>query len=276
MWTLEELVDLERYPIHDLSGRGEALLAECRRALDGTALCHLPGFVNARAVDAVLAEANARAETTYWMETRRRAYSWRNPDDYPDAPAVGFTNRNHIGSITKDVFPRDGAFVSLHELPELTNFVRECMSQDALYPVACPYLAANIKVMTEGSVHAWHFDQNDGAVTLLFQNAASGGEFQYVPFLRDDGDENYDGVMRLFEGDRSLVRSATLSPGSFCLFRGRRSIHRVSEVTEGSPDRLLAVFSYHREPGHRYRESTFKSVLGRLPDDYRTSPASES
>lgn len=274
MWNLGELVDLDRYPIGDLAGGGRALLAQCRQTLDETALCHLPGFLRESAVNAVLAEANAHADTTYWMESRRRAYSWRNPADYPEDEVVAHANRNRVGSITKNVFSRDGAFVSLHELPELTEFVRQCMQQDSLYPVACPYLAANIKVMSEGSVHAWHFDQNDGAVTLLFQNAAEGGQFQYVPFLRDEDDENYDGVMRLMRGRDADVRSADLEPGSFCLFRGRRSIHRVSEVTRGSPDRLLAVFSYHREPDHHYRESTFKSVLGRLPDGYAAYTAS--
>jgi hypothetical protein len=268
MWALDDLIDLERYPIHDLTGAGASLLARCRASVADSAICHLPGFVKPAAIEAVLEESRAREDTTYWMETRRRVYSWRNPDDYLHTPAVGHTNKNLIGSITKNVFPRDGAFVSLHELPALTEFVRQCMNQASLHPVACPYLAANIKVMSEGCVHAWHFDQNDGAVTFLFQEARQGGHFQYVPFLRNDDDENYDGVMQLMEGDMSAVRSAPLEAGSFCLFGGRRSIHRVSEVTAGSPDRLLAVFSYHRDFGHRYKDSTVKSVLGRVPDDY--------
>jgi hypothetical protein len=271
VWNLDDLVDLDRYPIDDLTGKGRSLLADCQAALNETALCHLPGFIKPEAIEVILQEVSAHKDTTYWMETRRRAYSWRNPDDYPDIPAVGFTNRNLIGTITKDVFPHAGAFVSLHEQAALTEFVRQCMDQESLYPVACPYLAANIKVMAEGCVHAWHFDQNDGAVTFMFQNAEDGGHFQYVPFLRDDDDENYDGVMRLMQGDMSSVQSASLEPGSFCLFRGRRSIHRVSEVTKGEPDRLLAVFSYHRDEGHRYRDSTVESVLGRLPDNYAGS-----
>ena len=42
----------------------------------------------------------------------------------------------------------------------------------------------------------------------------------------------------------------------------------MTEVTEGSPDRLLAVFSYHHASGHRYRDSTVRAVLGRMPEDY--------
>ena len=92
-----------------------------------------------------------------------------------------------------------------------------------------------------------------------------------MPYLRDEDDENYDEVGRLLSGEEMPLRRAPLAAGSFCLFGGRRSIHRVSEVTKGAPDRLLAVFSYHHEAGHRYRDSTVKSVLGRLPEDYAQS-----
>ncbi len=177
-------------------------------------------------------------------------------------------NPNVLGSITKDVFPQGGAFVSIFEQPALTDFVRRALNLDELYPVACPYLAANVKVMEEGCQHAWHFDQNDGAVTLMIQEAAGGGHFEYVPYLRAEGAENYDEVGKLLRGEpRNTVRPR-LEAGSFCLFKGRRSIHRVTQVTQGSPDRLLAVFSYHHIKGHRYRDSTVESVLGRLPDSY--------
>ena len=55
--------------------------------------------------------------------------------------------------------------------------MRRALKFEEFYPVACPYLAANVKVMSEGCKHAWHFDQNDGAVTLMIQEAAenSGG-----------------------------------------------------------------------------------------------------
>jgi len=72
----------------------------------------------------------------------------------------------------------------------------------------------------------------------------------------------------LLSGEDLPTQRAGLADGSFCLFKGRRSIHRVSEVTQGAPDRLLAVFSYHHIPGHRYKDSTVRSVLGRLPESY--------
>ena len=270
-YSLVDLIDTDRYPIDQLDSSGRELVEECRRKLDKQAMCALPGFVRPTVVVQVLGEIESLREHTYWMENQRRAYSWRDPARYPDVAVIAQANPNRIGSITKDRFPTDGAFVSIFAQPALTEFVRRCMGFATLYPVACPYLSANIKVMSEGCRHAWHFDQNDGAVTLMFQNADQGGHFEYVPYLRSEDDENYDGVAKLMAGDHREVVRPELRPGSFCLFNGRRSIHQVSEVTRGEPDRLLAVFSYHHQAGHRYRDSTVRAVLGRLPDDYAES-----
>ena len=267
-YALSDLIDLDRYPIDDLDGRGAGLVDECIVRMRDTAMCHLPGFVRAQAVEQIRTEAVARQETTYWMRTERRAYSWRDPAEYPKGHAVGMTTPNHIGTITTDAFAADSAFVSLFQLPELTNFLRAALEEPALHPVGCPHLAANVKVMAEGCKHAWHFDQNESAVTFMIQNAREGGHYEYVPYLRSEDDENYGEVAGLLSGKGAGVIREDLYPGSFCLFKGRRSIHRVTEVTGGAPDRLLAVFSYHTVPNHRYRDSTIRSVLGRLPDNY--------
>jgi hypothetical protein len=270
-FSLAELIDLEQYPVDDLDGRGAEFVAQCQRTIDATAICHLPNFVRQEAVDAIQEETRAGRDSAYWVENMRRAYSWRNPDEYPAGHVVGQGTPNFIGTITTDQFAAHSAFVSLFRLAQLTEFLRRVLRLPTLHPVACPYLAANIKVMKPGCRHAWHFDQNESAVTFMFQGASQGGHYEYVPYLRDDDDENYPSVERILAGNEDGVVREDLSPGSFCLFRGRRSIHRVTEVAQGSTDRLLAVFSYHHVANHRYRDSTVRSVLGRMPHDYADS-----
>jgi hypothetical protein len=123
-YTLADLVDLERYPIHDLDGAGRKVVEEGRAQLDAQAMCHLPGFLRDDVVKAVLDEIAPLREATYWMDVPRRAYSWRNPDEYPDTPVVGRTNDNRIGTITGDAFGRASAFMSLFRQPALTELIR--------------------------------------------------------------------------------------------------------------------------------------------------------
>ena len=81
---------------------------------------------------------------------------------------------HRLGSITRDRFDESGALLRLFACPALTEFVRRVLDVEQLYPVACPYLSMNVKVMPHGSLHGWHFDTNDGAVSLLLRNAREG------------------------------------------------------------------------------------------------------
>ena len=42
-YALPDLIDLDRYPIDDLAGRGAALVESCIARMRDTAMCHLPG-----------------------------------------------------------------------------------------------------------------------------------------------------------------------------------------------------------------------------------------
>ena len=75
-YALQDLVDLDRYPIDDLDGRGRDLVAHGRAQLRDHAMCHLPGFLRSDAVQTVLEEIAPIRDTAYWMEVPRRAYSW--------------------------------------------------------------------------------------------------------------------------------------------------------------------------------------------------------
>ncbi len=52
-----DTVDLERYPIDDLDGpAGRALVARCRAELAAVGACDLPGFLERRAIEQIVAE----------------------------------------------------------------------------------------------------------------------------------------------------------------------------------------------------------------------------
>ena len=265
-WDLHDLVDTERYPLHDLEGKGAHMLADASRTLAETALCCLEGFVRPTALNAMLDEVNASEGEPYWVDNRRTVYSWRDLSMLPETHPARTRSKHRLGTITKNEFSADGALVSFFECRPITYFLRLCLGLPSLFPVACPHLGLNIKVMNEGSHHGWHFDVNDGAVSLMLQRAAEGGVYEYAPYLRSETDENYDQVAAIVRGESTEgLRRVQFDPGSLCLFNGRRSLHRVTEVVRGSPDRWTAVLSYDATPGLQYKDSTKEAVLGRLP-----------
>lgn len=104
--------------------------------------------------------------------------------------------------------------------------------------------AVAVTIIADGEEHGRHFDGNDWVVSLLLQQPASGGEFEFVPMIRSAEDENYGDVERLLQGEvEDRVVRVAQSAGMFSLFKGRHSIHRVKPV-RGSRERLIALLSY--------------------------------
>ena len=66
----------------------------------------------------------------------------------------------------------------------------------------------------------------------------------------------------MLDGDPKLRRTGAITPGCLALFRGRRSLHHVTEV-EGSRPRLIALFSYDRKPGMMFTPDVHLRALGR-------------
>ena len=104
-------------------------------------------------------------------------------------------------------------------------------------------------------------------------SALKGGHFEYTPFIRSDEDENYTEISRVFAGESELVRRPVMTPGTFTIFRGHRSLHRVTPVGHTTPARLIVLFGYDQNPGMIYPESTVNDFRNPSSDLYYGGPA---
>ena len=264
--TTDTLIDLDRYPIRDLqAARAQAAIARGRAALATDGLALFPGFVRADALSAMAVEAEALVPLAYRRDEWYGVYSYESDAGDADLPAGHARRRrfrSRMGAIAYDLLPADSRTRALYEWPELTRFVAAVTGESELYTCADPLAACVITVLEPGDSHAWHYDQNEFVVSLLLQGAERGGEFEYAPNIRSEEDENYATVERMLDGDASLKRTGAITPGCLALFRGRRSLHHVTEVEGGRP-RLIALFSYDRKPGMMFRPEVHRRALGR-------------
>jgi hypothetical protein len=264
---LEEIVDLDRYPITDLeSPRARSAIATGRAALAGDGLALLPGFIRADALKAMAAEAQALVPQAFRRDEWYGIYAY-DPDEaeiahLPAHDARRRRFRTRMGGIGYDRLPQASATRALYEWPALTRFIGALTAEPQLYTCADPLASCVISVLEPGGMHAWHYDQNDFVVSLLLQAAERGGAFEYAPNIRSEEDENFEGVARMLDGDAALKKTGAITPGCLALFRGQRSLHHVTEV-EGSRPRLIALFSYDRKPGMMFRPEVHLRALGR-------------
>ena len=98
---------------------------------------------------------------------------------------------------------------------------------------------------------------------MLLQAPEGGGDFEYVPDVRDAdaGDMAYERVATILDG-RESVKRLDFEPGDLVLFRGRDALHRVTPTT-GDATRMLVVFAYNNAPGVALSESALQTFYGR-------------
>jgi hypothetical protein len=244
-------VDLDRYPIEPLGdARAQALAAACRAQLAETGSCLLPGFLRPDAVARMAEEAAAVAPLAHRKPGGRGATAYLAPPDesFPEGHPRRRLQTSSVGAVAYDLIPRGSLVRALYEWDGLLEFLAASLGKDRLYRYADPLGALNIASMGEGEHLLWHFDQTDFVVSILLQDCERGGDFEYVPNIRDAKTENYDRVRRLLDGDRSEVVHLDIAPGTLALFMGRHSIHRVTPIA-GSTLRLIALLGYDTEPG---------------------------
>jgi len=266
--TLSELVDLDRYPIHDLdAGPGAAVVERARAALREIGACDLPGFLRAEAVAEAVADALAvrgdayRTEQDHDIEFSGLATGSLAEDD-PRRTRV----RSAKEGTAYDRIRADSPVRALYESDEMRAFVGRALEIEPIFRSDDPLGALNLMYYGPGDELGWHFDSADFVVTLMLQAPEAGGTFEFVPMLRSVDDRNDEGVRDLLEGRDPGVRTMSGEPGTLALFRGHWSPHRVTPV-EDSRLRINAVLSYASVPGHRLHAAAYPLFYGRTPDE---------
>lgn len=258
-----DVADLTRYPIHDLGGpAGQALVQACRADLAAKGACCLPGFITP---DAVRAMVNLTGQLTgrAWVSDQTHTIYFDPPD--PAVPACHPQARQWRSAkrgIAYDYIPADAPIRRLYESDDLTRFVAAVLSKQTLYRSADRLDALQITLFSEGDELGWHFDRSEFSITVVYQQSAAGGHFDYHPGLRSEDDENYPGVQGVLHGDTCGLTRLPSAPGTLALFRGQHALHHVTPI-QGPIPRINSVLTYGEHPDMRLNDLTSQLFYGR-------------
>lgn len=264
--TPEQMIDLDKYPIHDIdSKKGKALVEQCRNDLSEVCSSVLRGFIKAEVKDALQAEARKLAEDAFYYE-KGGLNCYRTGDDprFPiDHPRRKFYEVKE-GVVAYDQFPAESLLDKIYRWEPLSKFLAAVFEKEALYPFDDPFQALNIMALQENTDDVgmgWHFDENEFTVTMMMQPPEEGGEFEYVPNIRNYWDENYLGVNEILDGsDEGVIREKP-EFGMLALFRGGFSLHRVAPV-KGNTPRLQCIATFDKAPGQKATDESSIAIYG--------------
>ena len=260
---LDQILDLERFPLDDLDGpTGRALIARCRDDLAQSGATSLEGLIRTDALEACIAEVKPALDTASFIHAREHNVYFDDdiPGLAPDHPVLKrFKTVNH--TVCADQIPASKVIQIYHWAP-LRAFLAAIMGKEVIYTMPDPLACANVMAYRAGNALNWHFDRSEFTTTLLLQTPDAGGVFEYRPGLRTEQDPNYDGVARFLEGGDEDIQTTDLPPGTLNVFKGRYAAHRITPVT-GDRERIIAIFSYYDRPDKTFSNEERMGFYGR-------------
>ena len=265
----DDVVDLGRYPINDPAGSAyQALVQACQDQLRDQGVAQLAGFLTPAAVGQMLALTSELAVRA-WASDQTHTVYFEPADDAggPDHPRA-LMQHSAKKAIAYDQIPPGAPIRRLYESDDLTRFIAAVLGKQVLYRSADPLDALEIAIFDDGDELGWHFDNSEFSVTMMYQQAEAGGQFDYYPRLRDSRDsrdsrdENYPGVQKVLQGSPDGVLQLPSSPGTLAVFRGQHALHRVTPVSGPRP-RINSVLTYGEHPGMKLTELTQQLFYGR-------------
>ncbi len=268
--SAEQLIDSQRYPLGTLdSAEGQRFLAACQADLAEDGALVMPAFLRPEAVDAILAEADDLAPQSYFCSQSHNPYLAEPLADLPADHPRNALQKSDLGCVADDLIPADSPLRRLYGWQPLRDFLARLLGYPALHPIADPLGSLNINYAHAGQELGWHFDNADFATTLLLRPAEDGGVFEFAANIRGqsthgcDSDAGYAAVGRALAGNHGRIRRLDMPAGTFVLFKGRNSLHRVTPVV-GRQARIIAILSYAAEPGVQLTEFNRRLFYGRV------------
>ena len=244
------LVDLHRYPIHDLDGaRTRALTAAWREQFERTGACNLQGFVTPAGAAELATEAEALMPGAYRKTFTRNCLCEfeDDPSRPPDHPGRRFWTTT-TRQLADDQIGPETRLRQLYQWDVLTELVARVQGKAKLYRFADEFQALNVIALDDGAREIWHHDSNECTVTLLLQEPEAGGEFVYAPDTASaDGTVDLEKASRVIEAPPEELVRLEREAGTLTLFRGGRSMHSVLPV-RGRRRRITAILTYDPNP----------------------------
>ncbi len=249
--SLSEIVDLDRYPIDGSNpDTRTALIATCREQLTAVGAAVLEGFVLPKALARIVGHVDPLAPLAFHKVKRHNVYLDADDPDYPDDHPRNAKETTTSATLGNHHLQRCADLQALYASDAFKAFVAEALGYEHLFPYQDAVSGVNVLFYPPGTTLGWHFDNAAFTTTLMIREAASGAAFEFVPFLRTDTDRAFDAIAALRSGERTGVKELRQTDGTLVLFKGSRTVHRVTAV-EGSTTRLLATMTFSPIEGAR-------------------------
>jgi hypothetical protein len=262
MVELKDIVNLDIYPIDQQDcDEYKKIVNQYSKELDLTGCCSLPNFIKKTSLERMLNEIGRKRNKVYWASDKHNPYFTKEDKTLSKNHPKRMFQTRHSGYVNSNILDKESDLRILYTQQTLVDFVSNCLKVKPIYCWEDPLGSNPYSLMDPGHYFPWHFDGNEFTLSILIQKAEKGGIFEYVQDLRSPEDENFEEVRKVLEGNREKVNQVDLNPGDLQIFKGRFSMHRVTQV-EGNQARYIALPTYVKDPKRVNKPEHSKQVYG--------------
>ena len=260
----EEVVDLDRYPLHRSDSREyQELVARCHGLLQKEGLFQLPGFMRPGAIQNALASQASMVHQAFYHSRRHNIFF---QDAVPGLPDDHVALKHFAEPTTNRILCADQiegtAVTVLYDWQPFAKFLACTMHKPALFTMDDRIAGANVVTYHEGDGLNYHFDRAEFTTTLLLQQPEAGGVFEYCRDLcGSPGQPNAAFVAELLSGVK-LPQRCPQAAGTLTVFCGQNTAHRVTPV-KGKQHRINCVLTFTETPGCRFTAEDHYAFYGR-------------
>jgi len=248
MKDLNEIINLEKYPINDIrSLKYKELTNYTRKQLNEDGCCILPKLIKPDSIRKMKDEVDRNLSKIYFTSDKHNPYFTKDDNALPEDHPKRIFSVRQSGYLNSNELKIESDLNKFYDLEEMLKFVSDSLEVFPLYKWADPLGKNPYSVMHTDHYFPWHFDGNEFTLSILVQKAEKGGLFEYASSIRSKDNENFENVKKVLKGDRKLVKSLDLKPGDLQIFKGRFSMHRVTKI-EGKNSRYIALPCYVKDP----------------------------
>ncbi len=262
---LKTIIDLKKYPIQNLNSPiTKSLVKKCKNELDQFSCSTIPNFILPKSLKIMNTELEQQIDEVYMSKESINPYlnSKEEQSFGKDHPKQIFSKR-YNGYLNSNLFEKNSEMKFLYEQEELLKFVSACVGISPIYRWADPLACHAYNIMKPGGILPWHFDSCEFTLSIMLQKPDKGGVFEYCPNIREPGNENFEEVKKVLDGNRERVRQLNLEPGDLQIFKGRFTLHRVTKI-EGNRSRYLAIPAYVLDPWRVNTPEHSRAIYGKV------------
>ena len=260
MNALQDIIDFKLHPIDDWN----YYVKRCRSELQKNSILILKNFLAEEPLVNLQREAQALHDKAFYCSQNHNVLLTKKNTQLGDKHPCNIEVVSDKGCVPHDLIPENSSLRIIYNSALFKNFIQSLLSIEEVYPYTDTLSSINYNYYEKNQQLGWHFDNASFAITLMIENADSGGIFEYINKGRDYK-KNYLNKKLIQDvlTARYPVKKIAVKPGTLLLFYGRNYLHRVTPVTSNK-GRILVTLNYNLEEGIELSENARKTFFGRV------------